>query len=218
MTKSPDQLLAETKAEIKQGVLIEERSIFADVPRFRQFLKSKNLAPNTIRNYIMAAQSFYSYYNIQFPKQRKLESTVLESNIEIPTKSDIQTILKVCDPLEKAIVLVGVSSGLSMNEIINLKVGNFKDGYDPTTGITTLKLLKGKTKVDFITFLTPDTSQAVIDYLEFRNYKNLKNNFNLRMIRNKNRKPEIGSENCAAGRFSCYSSDFSGLFFLLLFL
>jgi integrase len=171
LSKDPDQLLAEAKTEIKQGLLLEERSIFSDVPRFKQHLKSKNLAPNTIRNYIMAVQSFYSYYNIQFPKQRKLESIVLESNIEIPSKSDIQTILKVCDPLEKAIVLLGVSSGLSMNEIINLKVGNFKDGYDPTTGITTLKLRRGKTKVDFVTFLTPESSQAVNDYLEFRNRK-----------------------------------------------
>ncbi len=75
------------------------------------------------------------------------------------------------DPLEIAVVLVGLSSGLGSNEIINLKVGNFKDRYDSTTGITTLKLRRGKTKVDFITFLTPETSQAVIDYLDFRNRK-----------------------------------------------
>jgi len=53
--------------------------------------------------------------------------------------------------LEKAIVLVGVSGGLSSNESINLKVGIFKDGYDSTTGITTLKIRRGKTKTDFIT-------------------------------------------------------------------
>ena len=71
------------------------------------------------------------------------------------------------DPLEIAVVLVGLSSGLGSNEIINLKVGNFKDRYDSTTGITTLKLRRGKTKVDFITFLTPETSQAVIDLFRF---------------------------------------------------
>ena len=166
--KTPDELIIEAEAEIKDSKLMRERSVSDDVPDFLEHLKGKNLAPNTIRNYIMAIQSFYTFYDIQFPKQRNLESTVLETNIEIPTKEDIQAILKHTDELERAIVLVGVSSGLSMNEIINLKVGNFRTGHNSTTGITTLKLRRGKTKVDFITFLTPEASQAVNDYLKFR--------------------------------------------------
>jgi integrase len=169
--KDPDQLIIEAEKEIKEGLLMRERSVSDYVPDFIEHLENKNLAPNTIRGYIMPIQSFYNYYDIQFPKQRNLESIVLESNIEIPSKSDIQTILKVCDPLEKAIILVGVSSGLSSNEIINLKVGTFKNGYDSTTGITTLKIRRGKTRTDFITFLTSEASQAVNDYLEFRDRK-----------------------------------------------
>lgn len=169
--KDPDQLIIEAEKEIKEGLLMRERSVSDYVPDFIEHLESKNLAPNTVRGYIMAIQSFYNYYDIQFPKQRNLESTILESNIEIPSKNDVQTILKVCDPLEKAIVLVGASGGLSSNEIINLKVGTFKDGYDSTTGITTLKIRRGKTKTDFITFLTPEASQTVNDYLEFRDRK-----------------------------------------------
>jgi integrase len=147
---------------------MRERSISDYVPDFIEDLENKNLAPNTIHGYIMAVQSFYTFYDIQFPRHKSIETTVLETNIEIPTKEDIQAILKVCDPLEKAIVLVGVSSGLSMNEIINLKVGNFKARHDSTTGITTLTLRRGKTKVDFTTFLTKEASQAVNEYLEFR--------------------------------------------------
>lgn len=168
LSKSPDQLLNEAKSEIKQGLLLDERNIFVEIPKFKKHLREKKLAPNTIRNYIMAIQSFYTYYNIQMPKQRDLKSTVLESNTEIPSKSDIQEILKVADPLEKAIVLMGVSSGLSSNEIINLKVGNFKKGYDSKTKITTLKLRRRKTNVDFVTFLTPEASMAVNEYLEYR--------------------------------------------------
>ena len=168
LSKSSDQLITEAEDEIKAGLLMRRRSVSTSIPNFKQQLKNKNLAPNTIRGYVMAIKSFYSYYDIQFPKQRKLESTVLESNIEIPSKSGIQKILNGRDHLEKAIVLVGFSSGLSSNEILNLKVDNFKAGYDSTTGITTLKIRRGKTKVDFITFLTPEASQAVINYLEFR--------------------------------------------------
>jgi len=61
-----------------------------------------------------------------------------------------------------------VSSGLSCEDIINLKVKNFKEGYDPKTEITTLPLRRIKTKVDFITFLNQEASRAVFDYLEYR--------------------------------------------------
>lgn len=92
----------------------------------------------------------------------------LRQNRDIPTKSDLQDILKICDPLEKAVVLVGATSGLSTNEIINLKISDFKKGYEPETGLTTLDLRRQKVEVDFITFLTPEASNAVIDYLTFR--------------------------------------------------
>jgi hypothetical protein len=54
LSKSPDQLITEAKAEIKAGMLMDERSIFVDIPRFKQHLKNKNLAPNTVSGYIMA--------------------------------------------------------------------------------------------------------------------------------------------------------------------
>ena len=40
-------------------------------------------------------------------------------------KKIYREVLKVCDPMEKAVVLVGISSGLGANEIINLRVGGF---------------------------------------------------------------------------------------------
>ena len=49
-----------------------------------------------------------------------------------------------------------------------MKVGQFKKGYDPKTEITTLELRREKTKVDFITFLSPEASRAVLDYLDYR--------------------------------------------------
>jgi integrase len=89
--------------------------------------------------------------------------------LKIPSKEDIQDILKVCEPIETALVLAGVSSGLSAIELCNLKVADFKNGYDPDTGITTLHIRRVKTRVDFITFFTPEASKAIIEYLEYRN-------------------------------------------------
>jgi hypothetical protein len=110
-----------------------------------------------------AVRSSYASFDIDIPKLAKTEHvvTALEKNIAIPTKSDLQAGLKVCEPLEKALILVGVSSGLSKDEIIRLTVKQFKDGYDPETKITTLPLRRQKVKFDFVTFLSPETSQVV---------------------------------------------------------
>jgi len=86
-------------------------------------------------------------------------------------KDDIRKILNVCDPLERALVLVGVSSGLSVIDISNLKVSDFIDGYDLKTGITTLHLIRKKKNYEFYTFLSPEASTAVQDYLDWRNRK-----------------------------------------------
>jgi hypothetical protein len=58
--------------------------------------------------------------------------------------------------VEKAILLTGVASGLSAQEIIKLKSKDFTKGYDPETEITTLKLRREKVNFDFITFLSPE--------------------------------------------------------------
>lgn len=90
---------------------------------------------------------------------------------KIPTKDDIRKILSVGDRLERALVLVGVSSGLSVIDISNLRVRDFVDGYDPKTGITTLHLIRKKKNYEFYTFLSPESSKAVQDYLDWRNRK-----------------------------------------------
>lgn len=65
-------------------------------------------------------------------------------------------------------MLVGVSNGLSSNELQNLKYADFINGYDSKTQVTTFDLRRGKTGVDFYTFLNPEATKAVLDYLDFR--------------------------------------------------
>jgi len=65
-------------------------------------------------------------------------------------------------------MLAGASSGLSSNEIRNLRIKDFKKGYDPETEITTLKLTRGKVGFDFVTFFSPEASRAILEYLDYR--------------------------------------------------
>lgn len=171
--KTPEELINEAESEISDGILPRKRMIKKYLVNFRKHLIGNNLADKTVQGYMGGVRSFYAAFDIEIPKMAKSERavTILEENLPIPTKEDLQEVLKVCDPLEKAILLIGVSSGLSCIDIISLRVKQFKEGYDNVTGITTLKLRRTKTKYDFITFLSPEASQAVNDYLNYRNRK-----------------------------------------------
>lgn len=170
LNKSPQQLLDDAFGEIRAGKLMGERSIGKRITAFRQHLiKEHGMQPNTVRINLNGICSFYDAFDIDLPNLKKLMKRVrpLEENLPIPKKEDIQAALSVCDPLERAILLVGVASGLSMNEIRHLKIKDIRN-VNPKTQITTLKLIRQKTDFDFTTFLTSEATQAVKDYLNWR--------------------------------------------------
>jgi integrase len=150
--------------------ITEYRPYLSEYTEDLWLLNSKPLAPLTVEARIRAIKSFYKYSSIVYIELERpnCKPMPLEENKGIPTKEEIREILKKCDTLEKAIVLVGASSGLSSNEICNLKIKDFKNSYCKDDGITTLKLRREKTNYDFVTFLTPEASQAVWDYLKWR--------------------------------------------------
>lgn len=182
---TPERLKQLAKADLAAGVLPGNQSVKKYITGFQAYLSrgvddddddeetdEKKIAPHTIKTRITAVTSFYTAFDIPIPESvRKLCSNVQPQlcNMKIPTKDDIRQALKFCDIMEKAIILVGTSSGLAANEISNLTVVKFKDGYGPKMEITTLQLRRGKTNYDFITFLTPKASRAVWDYLKYRN-------------------------------------------------
>jgi len=168
--KDPETLLNEAEEDIKAGKLMRQRTIKRNLIGFRQSLQNEGKAPLTIKSRLTGVKSFFETFDIEVPKIPRVGKAIpLEKNNEITTKEDIQDVLKVADPLEKAIVLCGVSSGLGANEICNLKVKDFKKGYDSKTEITTLKLRREKAGFDFVTFLSPESSRAILEYLEYRN-------------------------------------------------
>jgi len=170
--KPPEELLEEAEAEIKNGCLMRKRKIKSYLLGFRGALKDRGLAPKTVRGYMTGVKSFYATFDIDLPKINNGSSFAvqpLEKHKKIPTREDIIDILKFASVRNRAIVLVQCNSGLAQDDLLNLKVGDFQKGYDEITGVTTFQLRRGKVEYDFITFLGPEASQAVNDYLEWRN-------------------------------------------------
>ena len=166
LNMTPEELLDEAE---QQGTLSSTKRDLKDhILDFREHLQQKGLSDGTVKNRITSIRSFYVSFEIPFPKIRGERSKTIVENDKIPTKEDLQDCLSVCDPLEKAVMLTGISSGLAANEVRNITLKQFKEGYDPETKICTLPLRRGKTEVDFVTFLSPEATKAIWKYLEYR--------------------------------------------------
>ena len=156
------------------------------------------LAPKTIHNYIAAVRSFLNAFNIEVPraKGRKKPKSLVENNHRL-TKEIVREALKYADVRAKAIILTMLSGGLGDSELLNLRVGDFirGRGYEPLEipdinawimqekqnceqavkdgklefGITQLQIRRQKTGIDYYTFITPEATLAVLDYLAWRN-------------------------------------------------
>ena len=167
---TPDELLTDAETEIESGTLMRKRNIKKMLVGFNKHLDDIKLAPNTKKSLMTGVRSFYSSFDIDIPKKlRKVkDAKTLPENQRVPTKQDIHELLKFTSIRTRAIILCQTSSGMGQNEILNLKVGDFSNGYDPVTGITTLHLRRMKVNYDFITFLSPEASDAVNNYLDYR--------------------------------------------------
>ena len=170
--KKPKELIEEAEQEIREGKLLRERGYFKYFQNFEQMLQAKDYAPHTIKALVYGVKAFYQYYQIfELPKELRRKTNHvegLEENEEAKlTKSDIKDMLSVCRYLrDRAIILTLSSSGLGGAEAKNLTLGDFFKGYDTKTGICELSLTRVKTGYRFTTYLSPEASQIIREYLK----------------------------------------------------
>lgn len=168
---TPNELILEAEDDIRQGLLPRERKIKHHLMGFRKHLIAIEHAPTSIRGEMAAVKSFYRSFDIDIPSLTRSRNKAKPNpkRMEIPDAKDIREILNFSTLRNRAIVLCGCSGGLGATEIVNLKVHQFEDGYDPETEITTLYIRRQKVNYDYITFLSPEASRAVKAYLDWRN-------------------------------------------------
>jgi integrase len=166
------KLVEEAQSEETKNIPKEKRQVGQRLRGFRKHLKTLDLAPATIKRALAAVKSFYTNgYSIDIPtlgKDRYLAGKVKQENKGIPSKEDIIKVLDIADMREKAIILGITSSGLSTKDFVNLRVKDFREGYDEETGITVLDLRRAKTAQDFVTFFSAEASNSINEYLRWR--------------------------------------------------
>ena len=166
------ELIKEAEDEETKNIPKEKRQVGIRLRGFRKHLKALDLAPASIRRMLAGVKSFYvNGYSIELPKlgkDRALAGKVKQENKGIPSKEEITKVLDIADMREKAIILGITSSGLSTKDFVNLRVKDFREGYDEETGITTLDLRRAKTAQDFVTFFSAEATAGINEYLRWR--------------------------------------------------
>jgi integrase len=175
--QSPSNIIETAVEERKRSIEPEEMTHYSLVISFRNDLikkKNKNGIPyarSTIGKYLSAITSFFRAYHFPVPPkalgQQKSVSSRPENQL-IPDKELIRKALKVASIRDRAIILVGASSGLSAIDICNLTVKQFYKGLNSKTGIVTIHIARQKTGFVFTTFFSPETSQSILTYLKTR--------------------------------------------------
>lgn len=165
---TPAELLQEATSE--STLHMTERKILTRIPGFIRYLENGGCAPKTVKTMVAAISSYYTSNYVDVPKLARSvkKAKVLEKNDIMTNKEEVQKVLNIASLRDRAMILIQVSSGMSADELPKLTVDQFYKGYDPETQVATIRGRRGKTDIDYITFLNPEATRAIIEYLEWR--------------------------------------------------
>lgn len=156
--KTPSEMLEE--AERERNLQRRLQTHRAELLRYKEYLEEQGKAPKTVRKFIDVMRSFYNTFDINVNVGKLKRAAPREEHTKIPSIEDIRKVLEVVGPLERALLLVGCSSGLGANEITNLKISQFREGYDSETGLAMLYIRREKGSVRSCYFLKPGGFQS----------------------------------------------------------
>jgi integrase len=192
INKKPTELINEAENEEDQGLRMRNRSIKKYLLDFKQFLENKNYSSHTIVNTITIVRSFYTEFDVILPKMHLKQKHKNESIEDIPNKEDIRKALKYANPKYNAIILTMSSAGFGSAEIRSLKYTDLlrslkeyinipKNSMLPVDELIKLveekqkefelifpmwTLSRVKTGTPIITFSTPESLIAILEYLK----------------------------------------------------
>ncbi|MCD4841191.1 MAG: site-specific integrase [Methanosarcinales archaeon] len=159
------KLIDENNEDIRNARLPTERRVFHYLNKYNSFLQGKNYSANTYSGHKSTVRSFLNFYDIQIPnsfKKTKRARSLPENSNRFLQREQVKRILEHTTRVRnKAIVLIMATSGISRNEILNLKVGMVS--FDENN-IGTIKLRRGKVEHDYYTFISPEAIEILKEY------------------------------------------------------
>ena len=190
LDKTPTELIEEAEIDEEQRIRMKKRHIKKYLNDFLHHLIEEQKSTNYIKDFMITVRSFYNEFDIEIPKIRlKQENNKrMITTDDIVGKEHILRALEHCNLKYKAILLLMSSSGMGRAEIIHLTYNDFLTAisayYKPSIKeqfdiyllaekvlekiediIPTWQIKRYKTKMPFMTFSSPESTQSIVYYL-----------------------------------------------------
>jgi len=194
--KNLSELLKEAKEENLSTIEIMDRKVTYNLLRFKKHLKESGKAPSTVNLYYSAIISFYKAFNIILPEIRMDKGDIgLDRNMgKRMERKDILNLIGVAPPREKALIYLMALSGMGQQEARDLKINIFLDAASQAIKVDlkdvpdlfsheeqvleevlTIFIRRKKVNYRHLTFIPPEASREIINYLKERNFGRNKN-------------------------------------------
>lgn len=180
--KTPDQLILE-HYEDNQKIPIEREEIAKrQFDKYFEYLKETGVDHNSARQYVYSViKGFYKKNLVPVmcdtpAEEEQQVNKVWEysDNTTIKKEDQKQVLKNIRDTLSirnKAILLCKLGSGLDDVELFNLKIQNFKRGYNEDYNITNVKGRRKKSKIPFNTWFNSEATDMLNVYIKDRERK-----------------------------------------------
>lgn len=180
--KTPTEIIDEAEKEQEDGVRSRKRSIKKYLNGFARYMEKRKYSPITVRRTIGLNKSFYLFFDIDVPKIRTIPH-VPSTIRDLPTLDEIKKVFRTASTRDRALILFHLSSGMGRNEVTNLKYADFLDAIKAPSrtpvenvrdfisekSIPTFIIKRGKVNnYEYVTFISPEATEATVDYLEER--------------------------------------------------
>lgn len=185
---TPTQLLEEAENEEEERIPLRKSKLKEHLKNFELFLIVKDYSKKHQESAMGSIRNFYSWHDIQLPRPRPNRTKKTHETIDdIPSREDIKKAVTQCNLKYKAIILLMASSGMGSAEVRSLKVQDFLDSLSeyfrrplkmPLDIDNIRKRLEGKivipsfnierikTSMPYTTFASPESINAIFEFLD----------------------------------------------------
>jgi len=182
---TPTQFIEEAEVDEDLNIRKRLRKIKGHFTELQDHLLTNDYSPQKIEDIITTIRGFYSYYDIDLPKRMYHAPVPDLQNEAIPSKEDINKALNLCNVKYQAIIQLMSTSGISLGDVLNLKVSDFLNGLNVLPEEQDINILSYGTWTDIcenqvpmwhiqrmksgtshVTFNTPETTKTIINYLD----------------------------------------------------
>lgn len=190
--KLPSELIDEAEEEQESGIKSRKRKIKRYLISYVKHLENEGKSPSTMMGMTESIKAFYREYDVDVPRLKFPKTSQSIIYDELPTLKHVKTVLMKTNPRNKALILLHSSSGMGAHEVRYLKYKDLLNALKEYTEnddylspeeleklikkienpIATWKIVRFKVNKPFTTFSSPESINAIIDYLKDRDLEN----------------------------------------------